>query len=188
MSTEPNNAANPAASTAAADGVADLTYLHPDNLRLGGTGVFAGDWAWSRPADGSPRIPVGFVGVLIDTFFRITEIIDISRFWTQGRPWWLILVLRGEGEFESCEVAGSLSVQWGAGPECLQAQEVEGGGQVHVLETDLGQAAVACAPRSVAGGLVHGAFDTGAAGVVGLEGGCRGRGAGGGLGFGQVAG
>jgi hypothetical protein len=41
----------------------DLTYLHPDNLRIGSIGVFAGDWAWTgRP----PRIPVGFVGVLND--------------------------------------------------------------------------------------------------------------------------
>lgn len=41
----------------------DLAYLHPDNLRIGSIGVFAGDWACTgRP----PRIPVGFVGVLID--------------------------------------------------------------------------------------------------------------------------
>jgi hypothetical protein len=41
----------------------DLTYLHPDNLRIGSIGVFAGEWAWTgQPA----RIPVGFVGTLID--------------------------------------------------------------------------------------------------------------------------
>jgi hypothetical protein len=40
----------------------------------------------------------------------------------------------------------------------------------------------------VAGGLVHGALDAGAAGVVGLEAGRGFRGAGGGLGFGQAAG
>jgi hypothetical protein len=43
----------------------DLRYLHPDNLDIGSVGVFAGDWAWT----GTPsRIPVGFVGVLIDFF------------------------------------------------------------------------------------------------------------------------
>jgi hypothetical protein len=42
---------------------ADLSYLSPDRLSLGGTGVFAGDWA----ATGSPaEFPVGFIGVLID--------------------------------------------------------------------------------------------------------------------------
>lgn len=41
----------------------DLTYLDPENLAIGSIGVFAGDWAWT----GTPaRIPVGFVGVLID--------------------------------------------------------------------------------------------------------------------------
>ena len=41
----------------------DLSYLHPDNLDIGSVGVFAGDWAWTGDP---PRIPVGFVGVLID--------------------------------------------------------------------------------------------------------------------------
>jgi len=54
---------------AAAAGRADLSYLHPDRLRLGGTGVFAGDWALTAATDDSPpRVPVGFVGVLIDTW------------------------------------------------------------------------------------------------------------------------
>src|SRR5713226_5163052 len=44
------------------------------------------------------------------------------------RDWWLIRVLCGEAEFEPYQVAGSLPVQWGAGPVCLQAEEVEGGG------------------------------------------------------------
>jgi hypothetical protein len=44
------------------------------------------------------------------------------------------------------------------------------------------------AKRAVAGGLVHGAFDAGAAGIVSLEPDRGFRGAGGGLGFGQVAG
>lgn len=38
-----------------------LGYLNPEHLRLGSVGVFAGDWAYH---DG--RIPIGFVGVLID--------------------------------------------------------------------------------------------------------------------------
>ena len=41
----------------------DLSYLDPKSLDIGSIGVFAGDWAWT----GTPaRIPVGFVGVLID--------------------------------------------------------------------------------------------------------------------------
>jgi hypothetical protein len=43
----------------------------------------------------------------------------------------------GEAEFESCQVAGSLPVQWRAGPECFQPEEVEGGGHVHVVEAGL---------------------------------------------------
>jgi hypothetical protein len=61
----------------------------------------------------------------------------------------------------------------------LSAQAVEAG---------LGLAAVAGAPGAVVGGLAHGAFDAGAAGVVGLEGDRFLRGPGGGLGLGQVAG
>src|ERR1035438_5193904 len=83
--------------------------------------------------------------------------------------WWLIRVLYGEAEFEAGEVAGSLPVQWRAGPECLQTEQVERAGHVHVVEAGSGQAAVACASCSVAGCLVHGAFDAGAAGVVSLE-------------------
>lgn len=41
----------------------DLSYLDPENLRIGSIGVFAGDWAWTGT---SSRIPVGFVGVLVD--------------------------------------------------------------------------------------------------------------------------
>jgi Ricin-type beta-trefoil lectin domain len=57
-----------------------------------------------------------------------------------------------------------------------------------VVEAGFRQAAVAGAAGAVAGGLVHGALDAGAAGVVSLEGDSSLRGAGGGLGFGQVAG
>lgn len=41
----------------------DLSHLHPDQLRLGNIGVFAGDWAWTGDP---PRIRVGFVGTLIE--------------------------------------------------------------------------------------------------------------------------
>ncbi len=57
-----------------------------------------------------------------------------------------------------------------------------------MVEAGLGQAAVAGAARGAAGGLVHGALDAGAAGVVGLERDGVFRGPGGGLGLGQVAG
>jgi hypothetical protein len=46
----------------------DLSHLHPDNLRLGSIGVFAGDWAWITYPTDPPRIPVGFVGLLIDVW------------------------------------------------------------------------------------------------------------------------
>jgi hypothetical protein len=90
----------------------------------------------------------------------------------------------GEAEFEACQVAGPAPVQWRAGPVGLQPQEVEGAGHVHVVEAGLGQAAVAGAPGAVAGGLVHGAFDAGPAGVVSLERDRCLRGARGGLGLG----
>jgi hypothetical protein len=44
---------------------ADVSHLHPDRVRIGSVGVFAGDWAWTVAAD---RIPVGFVGTLVDTW------------------------------------------------------------------------------------------------------------------------
>ena len=55
-------------------------------------------------------------------------------------------------------------------------------------EAGSGQAAVAGTARAVGGGLVHGALDAGAAGVVGLERDRGFRGPGGCLGFGQVTG
>jgi hypothetical protein len=48
---------------AASQPPADLSHLHPDNVRIGSIGVFAGDWAWTGEP---PRIPVGFIGTLID--------------------------------------------------------------------------------------------------------------------------
>ncbi|MGW3607811.1 DUF4314 domain-containing protein [Micromonospora sp. NPDC005161] len=46
----------------------DVSHLHPDRVRLGGPGVFAGDWAWTPHAGGVMRIPVGFAGTLVDTW------------------------------------------------------------------------------------------------------------------------
>ncbi|SIS01839.1 DUF4314 domain-containing protein [Micromonospora avicenniae] len=46
----------------------DLRHVYPDRVRLGGPGVFAGDWAWAPNDAGDMRIPVGFVGTLIDTW------------------------------------------------------------------------------------------------------------------------
>src|SRR5215467_4525222 len=69
----------------------------------------------------------------------------------------------------------------------MQPEEVERAGHVDVVEAGLGQAAVAGAPGAVAGGLVHGALDAGAAGVVGLEGDGAFRGPGGGEGLVDLA-
>ncbi|WP_431893253.1 DUF4314 domain-containing protein [Micromonospora haikouensis] len=64
--------------TAAADRVAelchlavsptgrDVSHLHPDGIRMGGVGVFSGEWALTVGPDGDDRIAVGFVGILID--------------------------------------------------------------------------------------------------------------------------
>ena len=43
-----------------------LEHLRPDRIRIGMVGVFSGDWAWTTNTDGASRIPVGFVGTLID--------------------------------------------------------------------------------------------------------------------------
>src|SRR5207253_2481026 len=102
---------------------------------------------------------------------------------------WILVVNSwscGEAEFEACQVAGSLPVQRGASPVGLQPEEVEGAGHSYVVEAGSGHAAVAGAACAVGGGLVHGALDAGAAGVIGLEGDRLFRGAGGGLGLGQV--
>ena len=85
-------------------------------------------------------------------------------------------------------MAGAPPVQRGAGPVGVQPDQVEGAGHVEVVEAGPGQAAVAGAAGAVAGGLVHGAFDAGAAGVAGLVRGRLLRGTGGSLGFGQGTG
>ncbi|MEH0985872.1 hypothetical protein [Micromonospora sp. CPCC 205556] len=46
----------------------DLRHLRPDRVRLGVPGVFAGDWAWAPNAAGELRIPVGFVGTLVEVW------------------------------------------------------------------------------------------------------------------------
>ncbi|MFG1952457.1 DUF4314 domain-containing protein [Micromonospora sp. NPDC048830] len=46
----------------------DLRHVYPDRVRVGGPGVFAGDWAWTPNEAGDLRIPVGFVGTLVDTW------------------------------------------------------------------------------------------------------------------------
>ena len=70
----------------------------------------------------------------------------------------------------------------------MQPDEVQCDGHVDVVEAGFGQAAVAGAAGAVAGGLVHGAFDAGAAGVAGLEREGVLGGAAGGQGFGEFAG
>src|SRR5689334_22816203 len=44
----------------------ELAHLRPDRIRIGTIGVFAGDWAWTPDAEGAMRIPVAFVGTLVD--------------------------------------------------------------------------------------------------------------------------
>ncbi|MEV6487245.1 DUF4314 domain-containing protein [Actinoplanes sp. NPDC051633] len=48
----------------------DVSHLHPDRIRIGSVGVFAGDWSWTDSADGDridgDRIDVAFAGILVD--------------------------------------------------------------------------------------------------------------------------
>ncbi|MFV2102110.1 DUF4314 domain-containing protein [Micromonospora sp. LOL_024] len=44
----------------------DLRHVYPDAVRVGGPGVFAGDWAATPDPAEQTRIPVGFAGTLID--------------------------------------------------------------------------------------------------------------------------
>ncbi|MGW3890477.1 DUF4314 domain-containing protein [Micromonospora chokoriensis] len=46
----------------------DVSHLHPDRVRIGGVGVFSGDWARTTDPDGDDRIEVGFFGTLIDSW------------------------------------------------------------------------------------------------------------------------
>jgi hypothetical protein len=69
------------------DTTRNLAHLHPDRIRIGTVGVFAGDWAWTFDTDGAARVPVGYVGTLIDRFFPTTKIIHVPRCRTQdGHP------------------------------------------------------------------------------------------------------
>jgi hypothetical protein len=60
----------PAPSTPSAIPTAEtggtLDHLHPDQLRIGDAGVFAGSWAWIGPDPETMRIPVGYAGRLED--------------------------------------------------------------------------------------------------------------------------
>ncbi|WP_435124395.1 DUF4314 domain-containing protein [Micromonospora tulbaghiae] len=46
----------------------DLSHVYPQRVRVGGPGVFAGDWAWMPNGGGQMRVPVGYVGTLVDTW------------------------------------------------------------------------------------------------------------------------
>jgi hypothetical protein len=50
-----------------ATGATGLSYLHPDRLRPGCTGVFTGPWARATTGAGVDRYQVGYVGVLTAT-------------------------------------------------------------------------------------------------------------------------
>jgi hypothetical protein len=65
----------------------DLSHLRPDRVRIGSVGVFAGDWSWTVADDGTDRIPVGFIGTLIDRFFRTKKFVDVPlHSWGRTRP------------------------------------------------------------------------------------------------------
>jgi hypothetical protein len=53
-------------STAPTAEVGALDHLHPDQLRIGDVGVFAGSWAWTGPDPETMRIPVSYTGRLED--------------------------------------------------------------------------------------------------------------------------
>ena len=55
----------------------------------------------------------------------------------------------------TCQVAGPLPVQRGAGPVGLAPEQVERAGHVHVVEPVFRQATVARTPSAVAGVLLH---------------------------------
>jgi hypothetical protein len=74
-----------------------------------------------------------------------------------------------EAELQACQVACSPPVQRGAGPVGVQPEEVERAGHVRVVEAGFQQAAVAGAAGAVAGDLVYGALDSGAAGVSAIR-------------------
>ena len=59
-------AANPNPDSSTGARPADPRGCRPQRLQVGGAGVFAGDWAFYPHTDGTRRVPVGFVGILLD--------------------------------------------------------------------------------------------------------------------------
>ncbi|WP_051809699.1 DUF4314 domain-containing protein [Actinoplanes subtropicus] len=53
---------------APAAGGRDLHEMDPSQVRLGGVGVFSGDWMWTDGGEGPDYARIGFVGTLIDTW------------------------------------------------------------------------------------------------------------------------
>ena len=51
-----------------AAGGRDLHEIDPDRVRLGGVGVFSGEWMWTDGGQGPDYARIGFVGTLIDTW------------------------------------------------------------------------------------------------------------------------
>lgn len=51
-----------------AAGGRDLHEMKPDQVRLGGTAVFSGEWMWTDGGEGPDYARIGFVGTLIDTW------------------------------------------------------------------------------------------------------------------------
>lgn len=51
-----------------AAGGRDLREMDPDQVRLGGVGVFSGEWMWTDGGAGPDYARIGFVGTLIDTW------------------------------------------------------------------------------------------------------------------------
>ncbi len=90
-----------------------------------------------------------------------------------GLAIWTILVVNSgvmrRGRVRGVPGGWSGAGRAGAGPVGVQPEEVERAGHVHVVQAGFRQAAVAGTARAMAGGLVHGAFHAGAAGVVRLE-------------------
>ena len=55
----------------------DLSHLHPDHVTFGSVGVFSGDWNEAAAGAGFP-LTAGYVGTLVDWFFRLIKILNVS--------------------------------------------------------------------------------------------------------------
>src|SRR5258708_7483114 len=87
----------------------------------------------------------------------------LPRFWRGTGPWWFIRVSRGQGEFESGEVACAGPVQRMAVPPCAKPYQVERDRGVGVFHAGLVQSAVAGLAYPGDGhALADGALDAGA--------------------------